>query len=192
MRDSSGLFSKGETSHTHDVPVRRHPKDSQVFHHALRVEELEAEMKIARDSLLEVVNVERDKALRSGKTESSVKIPTTDGNRVLVVYQERYKKLSDENVEPLKSAFGAEYPLLVDENEDVSLTKGTDVETLKKVLGEHFALLNPLLEVKKSVSPKKGAFEAIASYFKRGKVETATDLTTFVDACISQPQVRAK
>ena len=159
---------------------------------ALRVEELGAELKLARDSLLEVVNLERDKSLRAGKAESSVKIPTSDGNRVLVVYQERYKELSDENVEPLREAFGTEYALLVDATENVDLVKGTDVATLKTALGKAFRLLEPLLTVKTTVSPKKGAFEAIARFFKTGRVELATDLTTFVDACISQPQVRAK
>jgi hypothetical protein len=47
-----------------------------------------------------------------------------------------------------------------------------------------------LFEVKRTVKPRKGAFNNIAELFKSGKHNVAEDLTTFVSATIGSPQVR--
>lgn len=160
---------------------------------ALESDEIEAKMKVARAALLEIVTERRDTELKAGKCDTTVKIPTTDGNRVLVVYQERFKALSDENIDPLKESFGKDYSLFVEESETVSLRKDVALDDLEKAIGaKAYQALLPYLTVTKGVSPRKGAFENIAQLYKKGEKELAEDLTTFVDATISQPQVRAK
>lgn len=160
---------------------------------ALESDEIEAKMKVARATLLDIVVPRRDASLLKGSAETTVKIPTKDGNRVLVLFVEKYKALSDENIDPLKESFGKDYSLFVEESETVALRKDVDLVELEKAVGaKAMALLAPYLTVTKGVTPRKGAFENIASLYKKGETELAQDLTTFVDATIYSPTVRAK
>ena len=157
---------------------------------------LKARLAIARDELLDVVNSERDKMLRKGEPGTSIKIPTLDGNRVMVVYQERFRGLDAENVPALKGAFGTEYDLLCEVSTKIGLRKGATLKSLETTIGKAaFAKLQGLLDVSESVAPRKGAFDQIARLFAEGtkkSKEKAEDLTQFVDATVSSPQVRAK
>lgn len=160
---------------------------------ALEKDEVEAKMGIARATLLDIVTPRRDAMLVAGKADTTVKIPTKDGNRVLVLFTEKYKALSDENIDPLKESFGNDYSLFVEETETVALRKDIDLAQLEAALGgKGMALLAPYLTVTKGVVPRKGAFENIAALYKKGETELAQDLTTFVDATIYSPTVRAK
>jgi len=160
---------------------------------ALEFDRIKAELAVKREALMSVVGPERDKELRSGNADTSIKIPTLDGNRVMVVYQERFRGLSPDNKQPLQDAFGKEYLLLVDESESVGFRKDVDLATIEATIGKAAATkLMALLDVKEAVTPKKGAFEAVARYFAKGEKDLGEDLLTFVEACISEPQVRAK
>lgn len=176
------------------VPQDEAVKAASVYRElALEADELEAKLKIARATLLGIVTERRDAQMAGGLNESTVKIPTLDGNRVLVVYVEKYRALSDENVGALKDAFGKEYSLFCEESVDVSLRKETSLEDIEKAVGpKAYLAIQPYLTITKGVAPRKGAFANIASLFKKGASEMAGDLTQFVDACITSPQVRAK
>jgi hypothetical protein len=162
---------------------------------ALEKEDAEARLKVARESLMVVVTPERDKELIAGNAEGKIVIPTTDGNRVMVVYQERFRGLDTSNVEPLKEAFGANYALFCEETEGLALKKGATMAGLEALIGKAAVkkmVAAGLLTTKEDVRPRKGAFESIARLHIAGETEAAEDLTMFVDACNSQPQVRAK
>jgi hypothetical protein len=141
---------------------------------------------------MDIVGSIREDALRSGKVEN-VKIPTHDGNKVQVIYQERFRGLDAENVPALKSAFGADYAVVCNENEKVGLRRGTTLSDIESTIGKAASKkLLAVLDVVEQVAPAKGAFKAIASLFKKGEEEKAEDLMMFVEACASSPSVRAK
>ena len=169
------------------------PEASRYRDLALRMDELKTEMEIARDELLTIVNAERETKIRAGEEVTSIKVPTDDGNRVLVVYTEKFKQLDTENVEGLKEAFGAEYALLVAETEAVGFRDGTTTEAIGKTIGKAaMAKLTGLLTVKESVSPRKGASKEAARLFRQGEKGMGEDLMIFLDATLYSPQVRAK
>lgn len=160
---------------------------------ALEFDDVEARKKIARDALLEIVTERRDANLLNGNAETTVKIPTDDGNRVLVLYTEKYRDLPIENVAALRECFGQDYSLFAEESTSVSLRKNATLEDLEKAVGpKAWAALQSFLDVSQGVSPRKGAFDNIAALRKKGKAELAQDLTSFMDACITSPTVRAK
>lgn len=160
---------------------------------AAKKDEIEAQMEVARESMMEVVSDVRLDLMRGGENVTSLDVPTSDGNRVKVVYQERWSLLSDENIPALKASFGNDYNVLVEEAEEISLRKGLEMVELEKALGKTaFAALQGFLEVKKGVKPAKGANGEIARLFARKKANRANDLLTFCEACAAKPQVRAK
>lgn len=175
---------------TSTTPVRATEVATSFRRVALESDALEARMKILRSELLEIVNEYRNNNLGKGLAETSVSIPTSDGNKVMVVYPEKYKALGIDNVPALKEAFGDKYDLYCEESREISLKDNVGLAELKAVAGDRFDALMALFEVKDSVKPRKGAFEQIAALHKDGRGETAADLTMFVDATIGSPQVR--
>jgi hypothetical protein len=162
---------------------------------ALEADDVSARLKVSRETLMSVVGPERDKELAKGNADTSIKIPTLDGNRVMVVYQERFRGLDITNVAPLKNAFGSNYALFCEETQGLKLKTNSSVAGLEAVIGKAAMkklLASGLITQTEAVKPRKGAFESIARLYVGGETETAEDLTMFVDACNSQPQVRAK
>jgi hypothetical protein len=160
---------------------------------ALKLETLKTELTLARVELLDVVVGERDKKMKTGENGSSIKIPTLDGNKVQVIFQERFRGLDVANVPALQGAFGSEYSLLCESKTAVKLAKGATLLSIEKALGKQaFAKVLALLDVTETVVPRKGAFDNIARLYAEGEDEKAADLTMFVDATVSSPQVRAK
>ena len=157
---------------------------------AYDLETQEAKVKLLRAQLLEIMAEHRNDRLSKGVADTSVSIPTTDGNKVMVVYPEKYKGLSSDNVPALREAFGENYALFVEEQEDIALKEGLSLKALKDVCGDRFDAVLALFEVKNTVRPRKGAFNNIAELFKKGDGAVAADLVTFVDATIGSPQVR--
>ena len=172
------------------TPVRASEVATTFRRVALESDALEARLKILRSELLEIVTEFRNGNLTKGIAESSVSIPTADGNKVLVVYPEKYKSLSIDNVPALKDAFGDKYDLFCEETREINLKENVGINELKAVVGDRFDALMALFDVKDAVKPRKGAFENIAALHKDGRVETAADLTMFVDATIGSPTVR--
>jgi hypothetical protein len=121
-----------------------------------------------------------------------VAIPTADGNKVSVIYQERYKAIGSDNIPVLKEAFGSDYSLFVEEVQTVALNKGVSLATLREACGPRANAVLALFTVTEEVVPRMGAFGHIANLYKNKQTEVAEDLTAFVDACISSPQVRCK
>ncbi len=162
---------------------------------ALEVDALSAEMKVLKASLLDGATGERDRLLEAGEAASSIKVPTDDGNRVLVVFSERYKALGDENIEVLKEAFGADYSLLAEETTKVTATAGTTLAEIEGIIGKaaakKLATAGVLTETT-TVAPRKGAPASIAKMYKTGDAEKAGDMTEFYTACVYAPSVRAK
>jgi hypothetical protein len=157
-----------------------------------RIEELDTEAKILRAQLLEVVSVHRRAALEKGLADNSVAVPTIDGNKVTVIYQERYKPIGDDNIPVLQEAFGSDYSLFVEEQQSIELNKGVNLTTLRAACGKQADAVLALFTVTNEVAPRKGAFGHIANLYKNGQSEVAENLLSFVDACISSPQVRCK
>ena len=175
---------------TQDVAVKAASEFRSLY---LEADDVDARLQIARGALLDIVTERRDTNLVKGVAEKTVKIPTADGNRVLVLYAEKYKVLSDENIEPLREAFGEKYALFCEETTTVSLKKDTTLSDIEKAIGpKAWGAMQALLTVSKGVSPRDGAFTNIASLYKDDKTEMAKDLTALVDACIYSPTVRAK
>jgi hypothetical protein len=159
---------------------------------ALEMDRVKAELAVAREALMDIVGDVREDALRSGVVEN-VKIPTSDGNKVQVIYQERFSGLDAENVPALKGAFGKDYKVLVNESAKVGLRRGTTMEDIESAIGKAAAKkLLAVLDVTEQVSPAKGAYKAIANLFKKGDDEKAEDLLMFTTACAARPSVRAK
>lgn len=159
---------------------------------ALEMDRVKAELAVARDALMDIVGGIREDALRGGTVEN-VKIPTTDGAKVQVIYQERFSGLDAENAPALKGAFGKDYKVLVNESAKVGLRRGTTLEDIEAAIGKAAAKkLMAVLDVTEQVSPAKGAYAAIANLFKKGDDEKAEDLLMFTTACAARPSVRAK
>jgi hypothetical protein len=157
---------------------------------SMELETVEAKVKLLRANLLEIMEDYRNDRLRNGVAETSVSIPTTDGNKVMVVYPEKFKVLSDENIPALQEAFGSNYSLYVEEIEELNLLEGVSVSSIRAAAGKNADAVMALFDVKRTVKPRKGAFNNIAELFKSGKHNVAEDLTTFVSATIGSPQVR--
>ena len=159
---------------------------------ALEMDRLKAELAVKREVLMDVVGSIREDALRGGTVEN-LKIPTHDGNKVQVIYQERFRGLDAENIPALKGAFGKDYTVLCDESSKVGLRRGTKMADIEAAIGKAASKkLLAVMDVTEQVAPAKGAFAAIANLFKKGDDGKAEDLMMFVDATASQPQVRAK
>jgi len=162
---------------------------------AMEVDALSAEMKVLKVTLLEGATGERDRLLETGEAASSIRVPTGDGNRVLVIFSERYKALDEENIEVLKEAFGSDYSLLAEETTKLTATKGTTLDEIEGIIGKaaakKLAAAGVLTEAT-TVTPRKGAPDAIAKLYKAGEAEKAGDLTEFYSATVYAPSVRAK
>lgn len=156
-------------------------------------DEAEALKKIDRAALLELV-VPRWKAqLDSGVPDGTVKIPTPDGARVLVIYVEKFKALDAANIPMLRDAFGEGYPLFCEETTTTELAKGTTLAEIVSAIGiEAAERLAPLLATTTTVAPRKGAIAHVAGLRKNGLDDEADDLFTLIEATINQPTVRAK
>lgn len=162
---------------------------------ALEIDSLSAEMKVLKSTLLEGATGERDRLLEGGEAASSVRVPTGDGNRVLVIFSERYKALGDENIEVLKEAFGSDYSLFAEETTKVAATAGTSLSEIEGIIGKAAAKKladSGVLTETTTVAPRKGAPATIAKLYKTGEAETASDLTDFYSACVYAGSVRAK
>jgi hypothetical protein len=160
---------------------------------AIRMDELKAELEVARDELLGIVDAEKDAKVRAGEEVTSIKVPTDDGNRVLVVYTEKFKHLDIENVGELKAAFGADYTLVVEEHETLTFNAGVSIAAIEKAIGKPaLTKLTALLSVKESVTPRKGAVKECSRLFREGETEKGEDLLTLLEATLYSPQVRAK
>jgi hypothetical protein len=160
---------------------------------ALEMDELKTKMAVARDELMEVVAPERERKMKAGEEVSSVKVPTDDGNRVLVVYTEKFKHLDAENVDALKEAFGEDYALMCEEHEAVTFAKGTSLSAIESAIGSAaFKKLSALLNVRESVTPRKGASKLASRFYRDGETEKGDDALMFLDATLYSPQVRAK
>ena len=155
-----------------------------------QLDSIEADAKLVRAELLSVVNEFRNERLTRGQADTSIPVYTTDGNKVLVVYPEKYKSLSDDNIPALKEAYGENYPLFVEEVESIALRDDVSLTQLKGVCGKNFDAVMALIDVKHSVKPRKGAFTQVAELYKSGKAAAAEDLLTFIDATIGSPTVR--
>lgn len=160
---------------------------------ALDFDTAKANLATKREGLMIIVEPEREKSLRNGTADTSLDIPTTDGNRVKVVFQERFRGIDPSNKAALLTAFGSEYSGLVGETQTVTFRRGTDLSAIENALGKGaMKKLLALLVVKEAVSPKKGAYENVAKLFAKGETDMAEDLLMFANACASSPQVRAK
>lgn len=159
---------------------------------ALEMDRVKAELAVARDALMEIVGDVREDALRKGVVEN-VKIPTSDGAKVQVIYQERFSGLDAENKPALQGAFGSDYAVLVNESAKLGLRSGTTMADIEAAIGKAAAKkLLACLDVTEQVAPAKGAYKAIANLFKKGEDEKAEDLLMFTTACAARPSVRAK
>lgn len=159
----------------------------------LKAEDIKATVEVKRAALLDHVGGMRDEDLRNGKCDNTVKVSTLDGERVLVMYQEKYRALDEQNIEPLKAAFGNAYELYVEETISVGLQPGTTLNAIEQIIGtDALEALLPLLSVTCGVKPRKGAFGHIAALYRKGDIDTAEDLSSFVDATVAEPSVRAK
>lgn len=156
---------------------------------ARELDDMEANVKLIRAELLRVVEEYRSERLRKGIGDSSINIPTDDGNKVMVVYPEKYKGLEVSNIAPLKESFGENYSLFVEEVEEVKVREGVTFEAIKKLCGDNPAVA-ALFEVTHSVKPRKGSLAQVADLYGKGRTALAEDLLTFVDATIGTPTVR--
>lgn len=160
---------------------------------AIEADEIKAQMAVAREEVMEVVDPWRDASIRGGTDVASCDIPTENGKRVKIVWTERYRALDGENKDALQEAFGSSYALFVEEVESVSLRADVTLEQVEQAIGKKaMAALQGLLEVKSGLAPRKGARKEVATLFGSGNSEMAEDLLTFVDACSISPQMRAK
>lgn len=157
---------------------------------AREMDEIKARMEMAREEMLAGVDEHRQELLKSGIPEGTITLPTPDGGKVLVIYQERYKSLTSDNVPELQRAFGSNYRLFAEETEAVTLAKHATVEKLKQACGDSYEKVAELLEITTGVQPRKGAWEHIAMAYRQGNVELAEDLSAFVAGCVTGPQVR--
>ena len=155
-----------------------------------KLDTLEASAKLVRAELLTVVNEYRNERLARGQSDTSIPVQTTDGNKVLVIYPEKYKALGDDNIPALQEAYGDKYALYVEEVETITLREDVSLAQLKSVCGKNFDAVMAFIDVKRTVKPRKGAFVHVADLYKDGKVAAAEDLLTFVDATIGSPSVR--
>lgn len=159
----------------------------------LKMDSLKAEIDEAKEDLLTVVNTERESRVRKGEEVMSINAPTLDGNRVMVVYAEKFKTLDEDNTLPLRAAFGDKFNLVVDEIEALNFREGVKLAGLEAAIGkEALDKLQGFLEVKKGVSPKKGVFKEVSRMFREGDVQRGEDLLVFLDATTYAPTVRAK
>ena len=159
---------------------------------AVALDQAKARLAIAKEELLEAVTPVRQAKLQSGKAQS-VRVFTDDGASLSVVWTERYRALSADNIPALQAAFGDSYSLLCDDRESVSLAADTDLAKLEAAIGaDALDKLMPLLQVKAQVVPRKGAYKAAADLYARGQKEMADDLLAMLDACAYSPSVRAK
>lgn len=159
----------------------------------MEFETIKSQVEVARDELLAIVNEEWNTKIRKGEDVTSVNAPTGDGNRILVVYNERFKTLDRENIEALRASFGEHYPVLVEEVQDITFREGVNMTAIETVIGhEAVSKLRGLIDVKEGVSPKKGVFKETARLFREGKADVGEDALTFLSATVYSPQVRAK
>ena len=158
----------------------------------LEMDSMKAQVEEARECLLEVVNEERMIKVRSGVEVTSINAPTSDGNRLMVVYAEKFKMLDRDNVQPLKDAFGDMYSALIEEVQEVSFKDNVNLNGIEAAIGsEAMTRLRGLLEVKEGVLPKKGILKEVAKMYRDGDGR-ADDVSALLDAVAYSPTVRAK
>lgn len=157
---------------------------------ALQVAELTATLKILRADVLAQAT-----AMRADQTDKQAMtcIPTADGKRVAIVWRETYKDIKPDEKARLQAAFGAQYPRFVDETESVSLVAGTRLAAIKRAVqdADMDAMLD-LLKVTHGLRPRKGSVQEVALLETEGELDLAADLQSFIDECLTSPQVKHK
>lgn len=159
----------------------------------LLLDELKAEVGLAKQPLIAAVSAHRRALLASGTPVKTVRVPTDGGHTLLVLFTERYGGVGMEDESALRAAFGSQYDLFAEPTETIKGRAGITAAALEDAVGpEAWARLRPMLTIKAEVRPRKGAPEQIAKLYAEGNTDLADDLLTFVDACSQSPSVRAK
>jgi hypothetical protein len=188
------ILKTAKTTPTTTTPTTTEAVDAAVTYRDLvaELDALRARLEVARADLMTHAEGMRTAALEAGDA-SNIKINTGDGGKVQIIYTERYSGLDVANLPLLKDAFGSSVDRYVDTSEEVKLRKGVSLADIEAAAGKAAAKrLSALLEVKRQVKPRKGAFAEAAALFRSGEVERARDLLTFAQACATRPTVRAK
>ena len=188
------ILKTAKTTPTKTTPTTTEAVDAATTYRDLvaELDVLRAQLEVARADLMIHADTMRADALASGDA-SNIKITTPDGGKVQVIYTERYSGLDVANLPLLADAFGDALDRYVDSTEEVKLRKGVSLADIEAAAGKAAAKrLAALLEVKRQVKPRKGAFAEAAALFRSGEVERARDLLTFAQACATRPTVRAK
>ena len=137
----------------------------------LDAKEAAAAKLIAREPLEAAALIQRTAQIESGDATTTIEVPV-DGNKVQIIYQERYKSISIEHVPALREAFGDRYALYCDEVETVKMAKGVTADSLRAALGdEAFALIADKFATTttRAVKPRKGTIAQLAELHARGE-----------------------
>lgn len=188
------ILKTAKTTPTTTTPTTTEAVDAAMTYRDLvaELDAVRARLEVARADLMTHAEGMRAAALEAGDA-SNIKINTGDGGKVQVIYTERYSGLDVANLPLLADAFGDALDRYVDTSEEVKLRKGVTLADIEAAAGKAAAKrLSALLEVKRQVRPRKGAFSEAAALFRSGEVERARDLLTFAQACATRPTVRAK
>ena len=104
-----------------------------------QIEEIQKQIKAAKEIVLNSVRLKRDESEREGKLFKTFIIESEDGEPGIVQYKNQYKKLPIDNLAKMHEALSAGvFDRLYEVVETISFKKDSDLELLQKLLGERF------------------------------------------------------
>ena len=157
---------------------------------AMEMDTLKAELAIQRNLVMAQAMSER---VSNPNYAGTVKLNTSDGQAVTVVWREQYRPLPIANKPVLLDAFGARYHRHVDEVSSVKLAPGVTLAAIMAAVRDSDEdAMTELLLVTDGVQPRKGSMEEVHILRTEGELEQASDLQSFINACATAPQLRVK
>lgn len=152
--------------------------------------EAKAYHSILREQLLEHMYEAHDDGLYEGRADRCVVL---EGERhsVRAAFWERYRDISEYSG-ALREELGDElYTEAIEEQESIAFRPGMTMERIRELIGdEAYQAIAGVLDVKRTVRPRRGAWDRIARLHMSGHDLEAEVLHAIVDESSWEPQVR--
>jgi hypothetical protein len=149
--------------------------------------------RILRDELMEQVSELHDEQLSAGFGDRTMRLHGRSRS-VQVVYWERYRDIGAECAPALRAELGDDsYVDMLEEHESITMRPGMTMERIREIIGDEAAdKLEPMCDVRRTLTPRRGAWDRIARLHTAGRSEEAETLHAVVEASCWEPQIRCK
>lgn len=158
----------------------------------LKLDALTTEVKELKAELIEAVTQERLDAEIAGNFHKTCAVDSTDGHPVLVIFQDKYSKISTEHEEALRAHLNSHYETLITRDYEVKVKKATTLDALKTALGNKWDAFAALVDVTEFLKPSNDFMQKRAELRSTMTKAENKAVDAIVEQCRNAPQVKVK